>query len=725
MKNTLIILFLLPSILFSQIPADKEYYLIDGLVLEELLPSDRRLLDSCLMVYHTSKQDTDRIFSLNGLCDFMVHESWSKYQFVQYELIEEALKKYKEPEIVRILEISLSVSLNNLGLFYEHQHGDIPKALEFYHKGLKINEDLENNLGIALLLNRTGAIYMDQGDQKRALENYQRSISLLEAIGNDQQLSNPLNSMGLYYEGEEDYESALKYFFKSLKIDEKVKNAQGVGMSLSNIGEIYLKYENAPKALNYFKRSLKVFEELGDKKGKGIALRNIGNVYLFINQIDKAYVFASKSLEIANRLGHPKRIGEAAALLSKVYEANNESSKALEMYKIAIKMRDSLNSENSKTKLIRQQSKFEYESQKAIDDAVHDKEIAIEQKAKEKQKILTYATGLVLSLVAIFLAFVFSRLRVTRKQKVIIEEAHEELSEKNKEILDSINYAKRIQTAILPPEIFVKEHLADSFIYYKPKDIVAGDFYWMKSVTSNGVKVISDEVKSTLSKTEESKLVLFAAADCTGHGVPGAMVSVVCNNALNRSIKEYGLTDPGKILDKTREIVIDEFSADSDLEDKTEGYVKDGMDIALCSLKYNVQSLESEKSKTQNSKPKTAALLQYAGANNPLWIIRDGEVLITKANKQPIGSFRSSEPFTTHSIELQKNDVVYIFSDGYVDQFGGEKGKKFMSKALKKLLLSFQDKAMDVQHTILNETFEAWKGNLDQVDDVCFIGVRI
>jgi len=724
-KNTLIILFLLPSILFSQIPADKEYYLIDGLVLEELLPSDRRLLDSCLMVYHTSKQDTDRIFSLNGLCDFMVHESWSKYQFVQYELIEEALKKYKEPEIVRILEISLSVSLNNLGLFYEHQHGDIPKALEFYHKGLKINEDLENNLGIALLLNRTGAIYMDQGDQKRALENYQRSISLLEAIGNDQQLSNPLNSMGLYYEGEEDYESALKYFFKSLKIDEKVKNAQGVGMSLSNIGEIYLKYENAPKALNYFKRSLKVFEELGDKKGKGIALRNIGNVYLFINQIDKAYVFASKSLEIANRLGHPKRIGEAAALLSKVYEANNESSKALEMYKIAIKMRDSLNSENSKTKLIRQQSKFEYESQKAIDDAVHDKEIAIEQKAKEKQKILTYATGLVLSLVAIFLAFVFSRLRVTRKQKVIIEEAHEELSEKNKEILDSINYAKRIQTAILPPEIFVKEHLADSFIYYKPKDIVAGDFYWMKSVTSNGVKVISDEVKSTLSKTEESKLVLFAAADCTGHGVPGAMVSVVCNNALNRSIKEYGLTDPGKILDKTREIVIDEFSADSDLEDKTEGYVKDGMDIALCSLKYNVQSLESEKSKTQNSKPKTAALLQYAGANNPLWIIRDGEVLITKANKQPIGSFRSSEPFTTHSIELQKNDVVYIFSDGYVDQFGGEKGKKFMSKALKKLLLSFQDKAMDVQHTILNETFEAWKGNLDQVDDVCFIGVRI
>jgi serine phosphatase RsbU (regulator of sigma subunit) len=191
--------------------------------------------------------------------------------------------------------------------------------------------------------------------------------------------------------------------------------------------------------------------------------------------------------------------------------------------------------------------------------------------------------------------------------------------------------------------------------------------------------------------------VLFAAADCTGHGVPGAMVSVVCNNALNRSVREHRLTKPGQILDKTREIVIQEF-------EKSDEVVKDGMDIALCSLEGKI--------------------LEYAGANNPLWIIRNGEILETKANKQPIGKFDNSEPFTTHTFELQKGDNIYIFTDGYVDQFGGEKGKKFKAQAFRELLLSYQEKIMEEQKTIIDETFEKWRGDLEQLDDVCIIGVR-
>ena len=192
--------------------------------------------------------------------------------------------------------------------------------------------------------------------------------------------------------------------------------------------------------------------------------------------------------------------------------------------------------------------------------------------------------------------------------------------------------------------------------------------------------------------------VLYAAADCTGHGVPGAMVSVICNNGLNRSVREYGLTDPGKILDKTREIVIQEF-------EKSEEEVKDGMDIALCSI-------EGDK-------------LEYAGAYNPLWIIRNGEVIETKANKQPIGQFDNPTPYTTHSIDLVPGDSIYIFSDGYVDQFGGEKGKKFKSKAFRTLLLSIQDEPMEDQKTIIDEAFEDWRGTLEQIDDVCVIGVRV
>jgi serine phosphatase RsbU (regulator of sigma subunit) len=265
------------------------------------------------------------------------------------------------------------------------------------------------------------------------------------------------------------------------------------------------------------------------------------------------------------------------------------------------------------------------------------------------------------------------------KQKDLIELQKDIVEEKNKEITDSINYAKRIQSAILPPLKLVKEHLPDSFILYKPKDIVASDFYWME---------------------QKGDSILFAACDCTGHGVPGALVSVICNNGLNRSVREHDLIEPGKILDKTREIVIQEF-------EKSEEEVKDGMDIALCSL--------------------TGNLLKYAGANNPLWIIRKDadEVKVIKANKEPIGKYYDMNPYQTHSIQLNKGDTIYIFSDGFVDQFGGDKKKKFKPKAFRELLLRLKGLPMEEQKKIIDSVFEEWKGDLEQIDDVCVIGVKI
>jgi len=262
------------------------------------------------------------------------------------------------------------------------------------------------------------------------------------------------------------------------------------------------------------------------------------------------------------------------------------------------------------------------------------------------------------------------------QQKDEIEFAHGQLAEHHKEIADSINYAKRLQQAIFPSRKKLNQELKNGFIFFRPKDVVSGDFYWM-------------EVKEDL--------ILFAAADCTGHGVPGAMVSLVCNNALNRSVREYNCIDPGKILDKTREIVIEEF-------EKSSEQVKDGMDIALCSIKGNQ--------------------LKYAGAHNPLWIIRNGKLIETKADKQPIGKFEKTTPYTTHTFTLQPNDTVYVFSDGYADQFGGEKGKKFKTTNFKKLLLGLQDKSMDHQKSRIEDAFENWRGENEQLDDVCVIGIR-
>ena len=255
-------------------------------------------------------------------------------------------------------------------------------------------------------------------------------------------------------------------------------------------------------------------------------------------------------------------------------------------------------------------------------------------------------------------------------QKLIVEE-------KSQEITDSIEYAKTIQSAILPSSKIIDEFLKDSFVLYKPKDIIAGDFYWIEA---------------------KEDRVLFAAADCTGHGVPGAMISVVCNNALNRSVREYNLSDPGKILDKAREIVIQEF-------EKSDTEVRDGMDIAICSL--------------------IGDKLEYAGAHNPLWIIRNGILLETKANKQPIGKFENLEPYTTHSFQLEKGDSIYIFSDGYSDQFGGVRGKKYKTSNFKNLLLSIQESSMEKQLALLEAEFEKWRGAMEQIDDVCVIGLKI
>ncbi len=287
-----------------------------------------------------------------------------------------------------------------------------------------------------------------------------------------------------------------------------------------------------------------------------------------------------------------------------------------------------------------------------------------------------------------------SKQELLEKNKIIIEQKHEVekqkevVEEKNKEITDSIEYALRIQTAILPPPKLVKQYLENSFILYKPKDIVAGDFYWMETVEPT-------------TNNQQQTTILFAACDCTGHGVPGAMVSVVCHNALNRAVREFGLTQPAAILDKTAEIVIENFS-------KSEESIKDGMDISLASL--NLETME----------------LQWAGANNPLWLLQNGELMETKANKQPIGMNEDSKPFTNHRFTVNRGDTIYLFTDGFADQFGGDNGEKKLTKRrFKEVVLSLQNKTLPDQGIALDKFINEYRKEVEQIDDILVMGVRV
>ena len=270
---------------------------------------------------------------------------------------------------------------------------------------------------------------------------------------------------------------------------------------------------------------------------------------------------------------------------------------------------------------------------------------------------------------------------LVEKQKEV-EDQNEKISELYEEVTDSIKYAKGLQEAILPPDEFVEKEMPDSFVLYKPKDIVSGDFYWIE---------------------KKNDIIYFAAVDCTGHGVPGAFMSIVGYNALNEALRSN--EDPGSILDALNRGI------SKTLHNNAMGgsTTKDGMDLALCS--YNSKTRE----------------LQYAGAYNPLYLIRDGEVNQIKADKFAIGGYYEdkTKKYTNHVIQLQEKDYIYVFSDGYADQFGGPKGKKFMYKRFRDYLLTLNGKSMNAQKDFLNNTIEHWKGPLEQIDDILVIGMHV
>lgn len=572
---------------------------------------------------------------------------------------------------------------NNIGLAY-YSLGDIELALKYYERSILIREALRDHKGIGNTYNNLGLLYHSQHDTVKALECYRRSMNE-RAMANDHRgVAQGLNNIGVIFDDYGDYDSARYYYTTSYDICAANKNYKGMFTALANLGGVYKRSGNLDSSLICYRQSLALRLQYGSKSYIAKCEAAIASVFGELNQLDSGIYYGERSLKTSLELNYPENISTAAEALSFIYEKRGNYIRALEMYKLYIENRDRISNEESQAATTRQQAQYKYDKQKLLDDATHANELTIEAEKQARQRIIIIAAIIGLILVVAFLIFVFNRLQLTRKQKLIIEEqkhvvetAHHQLGHKNKEILDSINYARRIQNAILPPEKVVSRFLPSSFVLYKPKDIVAGDFYWLE---------------------RKNDATLFAVADCTGHGVPGALVSVFCNNGLNRSVREHGLTDPAKILEKTRDIVMEEFG-------KSEEQVLDGMDISLCSLQGNQ--------------------LLWAGANIGLFIVRNGALLEYKADKQPIGKYVDNKPFTTHRIDLQRGDMMYMFSDGFADQFGGPNGKKFKVAQLRELLLKLNSLSMSEQKKMLDDTLRNWRGEIEQIDDVCVWGVKI
>lgn len=695
---------------YAQNYADKKHYLVDSLNLDVLSKSDVIIIDSSLNLYHSTTNDTSKINSLNLICESMMHADWGKYQIYQLEMIENFESDNNDESTKDFLIKAKASALNNIGYLHKIK-GEIFEALDCYHKSLKIQEEIQDEVGASYTSINIGAIYLDQEELVKAEKIFQKSLKTHLKLDDKKGLGSVYYKIGQIHNKKLDYETGLEHFKKSLIYQKEAKYKQGISSAINNIGFCYDHLGQYDSALVYYLQGLDNDKSIGNLQGEGVTLNNIGGIYFSLGEIDKAKEYALKSMEIAEKINYPINKKYASNLLSKIYDnqsKNNDLSiskrleyanKALEMNKLFVQMKDSLFNKEIKQKTFRQEAKYEYEKQKAIDDIENEKIVAVEKAKQEKQFVMIIVSVVSALLILILLIIIYRRLKLTRIQKIIIEETNEELNQTNEElaaqrdeiemqknqvvkvhqeIKDSINYAKRIQNAILPAQNLINQHLPNSFVLYKPKDIVAGDFYWQE--------VYNDKI-------------YIAAADCTGHGVPGAMVSVICSNALTRTLLEEGVTDVGKILDRTREIVINRLAKSDD--------VKDGMDISLSCFDFSTMEME------------------WAGANNPLYLLRNKDISIIKGDKESIGYTDNSTTFTKHKVDLKKGDNIYLFTDGYSDQFGGEKGKKMGYKNFRNELLRISELTMDNQRIELELFFDKWKNEEEQVDDVCIIGVKV
>ncbi len=561
-----------------------------------------------------------------------------------YSYFERGNFKRGEQEMKAVMEIFDNIKhpeikaqiLHFLAFFHSHQ-GNFDKAFEYCYASIKEGEKAISKKNVYWGPYTLGVLYFDLKDFENSEKFYNEALQGFIKYDNPYGVARSETGLSSVYIQYEKYMEAEKLLQRSLEYYTVIQVTSGQSRSLNDLGVISRKTGKPDKALEYYKQALKLRKETNHSQGVATSLNEISEVLLEMKEYGQAEQYLLEAKEACEKIHNRAKLYRNHYLFSQLYRNTNEPWKALEHFDLFEKLKSQVVGEAANNKI------KELQTRMATEKAENEKEIE-------------------------------------RLKNVEIKKAYVIIEEKQKEILNSIEYALRIQTAILPPQRMVKQYLEKSFILYKPKDIVAGDFYWME--------IVND-------------LVLFAACDCTGHGVPGAMVSVVCHNALNRAVREFGLTQPAAILDKTAELVIENFS-------NSEEKIKDGMDISLCAY---------------NSKTKT---IQWAGANNALWLLQNGELIVTKADKQPIGMNDDKKPFTNHTFTLNNGDTIYLFTDGFADQFGGDKKeKKLTRKRFKEQLLLIQNKSLQEQGIALDNFITEYRKSVEQIDDILVMGVKI
>lgn len=567
-------------------------------------------------------------------------------------------------------------ALSNIG-FYNLQKGHHEKAYQQLMDALTVFEKLDDEQGIANVLYNIGIVHLRIGNFDNAIAALQKSLGMREVLGDTAGRAACHFQLSYIHQYFDDWDSSKEHAEKSRELRKEIKDVAGEAAALMVLSDTYLKKQDYKTAKELLLESIRLRENTEEKLGYFATKIRWAEINIQIGEVEEARQSLNEGLEAAKKEGILFGVIRFLQTIGKLGLVENNAEAAKEAYLKALEY-----SGRSTFKSI------EYELHEALAETyrrLNDMEAAFKH-YKEfhrlKEEVISLQSNTRLKSVQYInqLQSAKREAGLEKEKNTELKKAYDIIEEKNKDITDSIHYARRIQNAILPKDELINSLFPESFVLYKPKDIVSGDFYWVGE--KNGKKII-------------------AAADCTGHGIPGAFMSMMGSALLNEIINEKGITSSAQILNHLRERVMQTLQ-----QTGADGESKDGMDIALCVIGENS--------------------IEFSGANNPLYVVRNNELKEYKSDKQPIGVHAGNEkPFSGHQIDVQKGDMLYIFSDGYVDQFGGPDGKKFMSRRFRELLISVSKMAVNQQKNMLNDTIENWRQGGRQIDDILVIGVKM
>ncbi len=647
----------------------------------------------------------------------------------------EAISDYKEAieiftekgdkERVELSYNNLATIYNSM-LYYEN-------SIEAYNEAIK-NCDVSDKEKLAKYSSKIADAYSNMEKLQETAEYYEKTITYEKSSGNITELIASLNNISTVFIKLGQTDKANEYIEEAVELNETSGNEYNNAILLNNMASIYLKGKKYSLAIENYEKAAETSLNSNNYKSQAIAYYNLGIVYLEQKENEKAKENFDKSLEIAKSKNFGDIISKNYLRISKTIANNIDCQEDFETYQNFLSesnafteddgspildIQDKYTADVSNEQLIAELSVKDVELKKLQEQnekqELENKNLLIEKELTEeknrRQKILIFVLTAGI-LIILFLAITAIReSMLKRKANIALQEKNaqilqqneeikaqsEEIIEQNrnieeinKKITSSIIYAQNIQNAMLPSKTFMDSVLGDYFIYFNPRDIVSGDFYWV---------------------TEKNSEIIIVAADCTGHGVPGAMMSMLSMALFNEIVNDDNLAEPNQIVDKLRDLVIKSLNKNVNMDlEENQKITRDGMDLAL--IKLNKKSMK----------------VKFTGAENPMIIVRNNELIEFEGDGMPVGASTlaiTNTNFKMHEFDLQSNDMIYIFSDGYADQFGGPKKKKFFKRNLLNLFGEISQKNTAEQKEILEKTFNNWKGTYRQIDDVLVFGIRV